>query len=80
MNSVETAPPTFWVGESGVRSSGYGSSSASSSRIRASKSASDERRGVEHVVAPPRVVDLLGQLPVLLTQVGEGVLRGRVVT
>ena len=22
VNSVETAPPTFWVGESGVRSSG----------------------------------------------------------
>ncbi len=41
VNSVDTAPPTVWVGESGVRSSGWASSRASSSRIRASKSASE---------------------------------------
>lgn len=40
VNSVSYAPATFWVGESGVRSSGYSSSSASSSRSRRSKSAS----------------------------------------
>ena len=36
VNSVETAPPTFWVGESGVRSSGHSSSSACSRRSRTS--------------------------------------------
>ncbi len=36
VNSVETAPPTFWVGESGVRSSGNSSSRACSSRSRTS--------------------------------------------
>ena len=41
MNSVETAPPTFCVGESGVRSSGNRSSSSSSRRIFVSKSASE---------------------------------------
>ncbi len=41
VNSVETAPPTFWVGESGVRSSGNSSSSPCSSRNRTSYSASE---------------------------------------
>lgn len=38
--SVSYAPATFWVGESGVRSSGYCSSSASSERSSWSNSAS----------------------------------------
>ena len=41
MKSVEIAPPTFWVGDSGVRSSGYRSSSSRSSRIMVSYSASE---------------------------------------
>ena len=41
MNSVATAPPTVWVGESGVRSEGSASSISSSRRIAASNSASD---------------------------------------
>ncbi|CAM5601274.1 hypothetical protein SHIRM173S_07364 [Streptomyces hirsutus] len=40
VNSVSYAPATFWVGESGVRSAGYCSSSASSSRSSRSNSAS----------------------------------------
>jgi hypothetical protein len=51
VNSVETAPPTFWVGESG----GVG-----------------EGRIVEDVVAPARLLDLLGQLLVLLARLGRG--------
>ena len=38
--SVDQVPPTTWVGESGVRSDGWVSSSASSSCISASNSAS----------------------------------------
>ena len=41
VKSVEIAPPTFWVGDSGVRSSGYCSSSSRSSRISRSYSASE---------------------------------------
>jgi hypothetical protein len=41
VNSVDTAPPTFCVGESGVRSSACASSSSSSRRIAVSNSASD---------------------------------------
>ncbi|CAM5310383.1 hypothetical protein STANM309S_02209 [Streptomyces tanashiensis] len=40
VNSVSYCPATFWVGESGVRSSGYSSSSASSARRSLSKSPS----------------------------------------
>ena len=41
MNSVEnTAPPTLWVGLSGVRSPGNSSSSSFSRRMRASYSPS----------------------------------------
>ena len=40
VNSVSYAPATFWVGESGVRSSGYSSSNASRARRSLSKSAS----------------------------------------
>lgn len=40
VNSVAYAPATFWVGESGVRSSGYRSSRASSERSNWSNSAS----------------------------------------
>ena len=38
--SVSYCPETFWVGESGVRSSGYCSSSSSSERISLSNSPS----------------------------------------
>ena len=56
VNSVETAPPTFWVGESGVRRSGTSSSSASSRRIFSSKSASSAsgRRARSSASARPR--------------------------
>ncbi|MGC0337667.1 hypothetical protein RKD20_002701 [Streptomyces sp. SLBN-8D4] len=40
VNSVSYAPATFWVGESGVRSSGYSSSRDSRERRSLSKSAS----------------------------------------
>ncbi len=40
MKSVENVPPTVWVGESGVRSSGWASSMSCSSRIITSYSAS----------------------------------------
>ncbi len=40
VNSVSYAPETFWVGESGVRSSGYSSSNASRARRSLSNSAS----------------------------------------
>ncbi len=66
VNSVETAPPTFWVGESGVRSSGNSSSRASRARSRWSKSASESVGRVQDVVAPARVLDLLAEPAVLL--------------
>lgn len=40
VNSVSYVPATFWVGESGVRSSGWRSSSSSRDRSSRSNSAS----------------------------------------
>ena len=56
MNSVETAPPTFWVGESGVRRSGTSSSSSSSRRIagRSRRRRASGRRGRSSASARPR--------------------------
>ena len=75
MNSVETAPPTFWVGESGVRSSGNSSSSPSQPAQPEVEVGVGEGRVVEHVVAPARVVDLLAQLTVTLLGLGSRRLR-----
>ena len=72
MNSVETAPPTFWVGESGVRSSG----NSLLERLELAQPHVEvgvgQRRVVEHVVAPAGVLDLLGELPVTLARLGRG--------
>ena len=63
MNSVEKpAPPTFWVGESGVRSSGCSSSSACSSRISSSYSRVGDDRRVADVVAELVFAHLVGEL------------------
>ena len=58
MNSVETAPPTFWVGESGVRSSGNSSSSSCEPPHPLVVVGVVEGRVVEDEVAPARVLDL----------------------
>ena len=70
MNSVETAPPTFWVGESGVRSSG-------NSLLEALELAQadvvlrvGQGRVVQHEVAPAGVLDLLHDRRVLLPGLG----------
>ena len=77
MNSVETAPPTFWVGESGVRRSGTSLLERLEPAHLQVEVGVGERRVVEHVVAPARVLDLLGQRAVLLPQLGLGIgLRG----
>ena len=59
--SLRTAPPTRWVGESGVASSGYASSSSCSSRNSRSYSASGSWRRVERVVLVVGALDLLAQ-------------------
>ena len=71
MNSVETAPPTCWVGESGVRSSGYASSNACELAQSAVEVGVGQGRVVEHVVAPAGVLDLLGQLLVAVVRLGR---------
>ena len=76
VNSVETAPPTFWVGESGVRSSGYCSSSSSQPAHPPVEVGVGQRRVVEHVVAPPGVLDLLGQARCSSRASAHGVWRG----
>ena len=70
MNSVETAPPTFWVGESGVRRSGTSLLERLEPPHLLVEVGVVEGRVVEHVVAPARVLDLLGEHAVLLAQVG----------
>jgi hypothetical protein len=66
VNMVETAPPTFCVGESGVRSSGI----LLLERLEATQPQVEvvvvQGRVVEHVVAPACVLDLLGRARVLL--------------
>ena len=71
VNSVDTAPPTFWVGESGVRSSGTSSSSCLEAPHRGVEVGVGEGRVVQDVVAPAGVLDLLGDqrgAPALLNQ------------
>ena len=71
MNSVDTAPPTFCVGESGVRSSGNSSSSCSKPPqslvvVRVGKGGV-----VAHEVAEAGVLDLLAELTVAFLGLGS---------
>ena len=83
MKSVEKiAPPTCWVGLSGVRRLGCSSSSALSRRISSVVLAVADRRGVPHVVGELVRPRLLGEgLPLVPHVVGHdvaGLLRGGV--
>ena len=72
MNSVENFPPTFCVGESGVASSGWCSSSSTQlAPQRVELPVGDDRR-VEHVVAELMISHLGGQPRVPLTSFGIG--------
>ena len=79
MNSVETAPPTFWVGESGVRRSGTSLLELLEPAHQPVELGVGEGRVVPDVVAPAGVLDLLGDRAVLLAQLGHGILHGGVV-
>ena len=72
MNSVDTAPPTFWVGESGVLQLGE----LLLERLQPPQPLVEvgvvEGRVVEDVVAPACVLDLLGQPSVLLAGLRSG--------
>ena len=71
MKSVETAPPTFWVGESGVRSSGSVVLECLELAEPDVEVGVGEGRVVEDVVAPAGVLDLLAQLEVALARLGR---------
>ena len=78
VNSVDTAPPTCWVGESGVRSDGVLVLERLQPLHRLVELGVGQRRGVEHVVAPARLLHLLGEGGVLLAGVRrDGGLGGR---
>ena len=72
MNSVETVPPTFWVGESGVCSSGNSLLQHLQPPHPLVVVGVVEGRVVEDEVAPARVLDLLRELLVLLAGLGSG--------
>ena len=72
MNSVETAPPTFWVGESGRAQLGEPLLELLQPAHPGVEVGVRQGRVVEHVVAPPGVLDLLGEVPVLLADLRRG--------
>ena len=73
MKSVaKPAPPTSWVGESGVRSSGCSSSSACSRPQQLVELAVGDDRRVTHVVAELVFAHLVGEFLPLPAQVGVG--------
>ena len=80
MNSVETAPPTFWVGRVGRAQLGELLLELLEPAQPPVEVGVGERRVVEHVVAPARVLDLLGELLVLARAPRRGADSGSVPT
>ena len=75
VNSVETAPPTFCVGESGVWQLGELGLELLEPPHPPVVVGVVEGRVVEHEVAPARLLDLLGEQLVLVAGRGSGRLR-----
>ena len=68
MNSVETAPPTFWVGRVGRAQLGEALLEVLQLAHPGVEVGVGERRVVEHVVAPAGVLDLLDELLVAVAR------------